>query len=63
MKPGDLVMVDAPVGWAKSSPTSQYHGKVGLFLAELADGWCSLLIDGKLVTLHTLVLRLVDETR
>lgn len=61
MKPGDLVMVDAPVGWGKSSLTFQCHGKVGLFLGELADGWCSLLIDGRRITLYYLALKVIDE--
>lgn len=62
MKPGDLFRVDAR-GWGEKSLTAQCHGKVALLVKRLPDSWCSLLIDGKLVTLHSLTLRLVDETR
>lgn len=63
MKPGDLFRIHAPSGWGERSLTAQYHGKVALLVKRLPDGWCSLLIDGKFVTLHSMTLRLVDETR
>lgn len=56
MKTGDLVQIWAPLEVAAGS----YRGRHALFLKKMAAWWCSVLIDGQVVTVNKIYLRVVD---